>query len=103
LKIAALALTAALLGLASVTPASAVSPSAVGHATAQTDGVTLVAKKVIVKKNVYKKNVYKKNAFRHRAGGRYKHAPNGWHRHDHRPGDWQTRGCIVVGPIWYCP
>ncbi|HYD16294.1 MAG TPA: hypothetical protein VEA77_07835 [Hyphomicrobium sp.] len=98
MKIAAFALTAALLGLASVTPASAVSPSAVGHATTQTDGVTLVAKKVIVKKNVYKKNV-----FRHRAGGRYKHAPNGWHRHDHRPGDWHTRGCIVVGPIWYCP
>jgi Ni/Co efflux regulator RcnB len=39
----------------------------------------------------------------YRAGGRYSSAPHGWHRYHHRPRDWRTRGCIVVGPIWFCP
>ncbi len=37
-------------------------------------------------------------------GRRYKEAPSGWNRHgSRRPGDWRTRGCIMVGPIWFCP
>lgn len=100
MKIAAFALSAALLGLASVTPASAMSPSAVGHATAKADGITLVAKKYYGKKHY---NGPRKNAFKYRAGGRYKRAPGGWHRFDNRPGDWSRRGCIVVGPVWWCP
>jgi hypothetical protein len=105
LKISALALSAALLGLASITPASAVTPSSVGHAIAQQGVVTPVAqKKVIVKKRngvVTKKVVHRNHKYR--AGGRYKHAPGGWHRYDKRPGDWGTRGCIIVGPVWWCP
>jgi hypothetical protein len=51
---------------------------------------------------------YKKNKFRHkrqnyRAGGHYNRAPSNWHRYDRRPGDWQRRGCVIVGPIWWCP
>jgi hypothetical protein len=38
-----------------------------------------------------------------RAGGRYRNAPRGWRRYDRRPGDWRTRGCIIVGPVWFCP
>jgi hypothetical protein len=37
------------------------------------------------------------------AGRRYRSAPHGWHRYSRRPGDWQTRGCILVGPLWFCP
>jgi hypothetical protein len=40
---------------------------------------------------------------RYRAGGRYDRAPGNWHRYDRRPGDWQRRGCIIVGPVWWCP
>lgn len=40
---------------------------------------------------------------KYRAGSHHKHAPGGWRRYDKRPGDWSRRGCIVVGPIWYCP
>ncbi len=102
-KIPAFALSAALLGLVSITPASA-APSAAGNAAVRTDGVTLVAQKtVVVKKrngHVTRKVVYR-NGFR--PGGHYRRAPGGWHRFDNRPGDWNTRGCIVVGPIWYCP
>ena len=39
----------------------------------------------------------------YRAGHRYKTAPRGWRRYGARPGDWQRRGCILVGPVWFCP
>jgi hypothetical protein len=26
-----------------------------------------------------------------------------WRRYHARPSNWEARGCIVVGPIWYCP
>jgi len=37
------------------------------------------------------------------AGHRYHSAPRGWHRYHARPHDWHTRGCILVGPLWFCP
>ncbi len=40
---------------------------------------------------------------RYRPGRHYGHAPRGWHRYHDRPRDWRTRGCIVVGPLWFCP
>jgi len=36
-------------------------------------------------------------------GRRYRSPPRGWRRFDRRPGDWRTRGCIIVGPVWFCP
>ncbi|MDC7784839.1 hypothetical protein PQJ75_01050 [Rhodoplanes sp. TEM] len=29
--------------------------------------------------------------------------PPGWRRYQARPRGWQTRGCMQIGPIWYCP
>jgi hypothetical protein len=26
-----------------------------------------------------------------------------WHRYAYRPDDWGGRGCVSVGPMWYCP
>jgi Ni/Co efflux regulator RcnB len=41
---------------------------------------------------------------RYTAGRRYQQSPPGWNRHgNRRPGDWRRRGCIMVGPIWFCP
>ena len=37
------------------------------------------------------------------AGHRYRSAPHGWHRYHRRPGNWHTRGCVLVGPVWFCP
>lgn len=51
----------------------------------------------------YKKKKYYHKRQKYRAGGHYKKAPAHWHRYSRRPGDWQRRGCIVVGPIWWCP
>lgn len=39
----------------------------------------------------------------YKPGHKYKSAPKGWRRHGARPSDWQRRGCIVVGPVWFCP
>ena len=38
-----------------------------------------------------------------RPGHRYRHPPRGWHRFRHRPRDWRSRGCIIIGPVWFCP
>ena len=35
-------------------------------------------------------------------GRRYDRAPSHYHRHVYRPRDWERRGCILVGPMWFC-
>lgn len=40
---------------------------------------------------------------RYRPGARYRQAPRGWHRFHQRPSNWRTRGCVIVGPLWFCP
>ncbi|HEX2840811.1 hypothetical protein [Hyphomicrobium sp.] len=99
MKIAALAVSAALLGVLSISPASAVpSSSAIKHATAQDGGVTQVQYK-------YKGQRAYRKGYRqgYRSGRHYRHAPPGWRRYSARPYGWRTRGCIVIGPVWYCP
>ena len=37
-------------------------------------------------------------------GGKYYHGGRYWgHRYNYRPYGWQALGCVVVGPVWYCP
>jgi hypothetical protein len=40
---------------------------------------------------------------RYAPGARLRAAPRGYRRYSSRPSYWQTRGCIVVGPAWFCP
>lgn len=40
---------------------------------------------------------------RYAPGARLRNAPPGYRRHGARPGNWRTRGCVMVGPIWFCP
>lgn len=40
---------------------------------------------------------------RYAPGARLRTAPRGWHRYKARPSNWHTRGCVVVGPVWFCP
>jgi Ni/Co efflux regulator RcnB len=35
-------------------------------------------------------------------GRRYKSAPSHYRRYAHRPYNWRSRGCILVGPVWFC-
>jgi|SRR6185312_14400315 hypothetical protein len=39
---------------------------------------------------------------RYTPGRRYSHAPSHYRRYAHRPSDWRSRGCILVGPVWFC-
>jgi hypothetical protein len=40
----------------------------------------------------------------HHGGGKYYYRNRYWgHRYNYRPYNWQTLGCVVVGPVWYCP
>jgi hypothetical protein len=39
----------------------------------------------------------------YRPGHRYERAPSHWRRYHSRPRDWHRRGCIIVGPLWFCP
>lgn len=43
---------------------------------------------------------YRRHGHRHR---HYRGAPRGWRRYSYRPYDWRDRGCIIVGPVWFCP
>lgn len=29
--------------------------------------------------------------------------PSGWHRYRARPHDYHRRGCMQIGPAWFCP
>jgi len=40
---------------------------------------------------------------RYSPGARLHAAPHGWRRYGARPRDWRTRGCVLVGPVWFCP
>ena len=31
------------------------------------------------------------------------HAPPGWRRYSTRPWNYRTRGCVMFGPVWFCP
>lgn len=41
---------------------------------------------------------YNKNKYSYR-----RYPPHGWHSYSSRPYGWANRGCIIVGPLWYCP
>jgi Ni/Co efflux regulator RcnB len=49
----------------------------------------------------YNRRHYRHHHYRgHRRGyNRYR----GWHRYHHRPHGWRSRGCVIVGPVWFCP
>lgn len=50
----------------------------------------------------YKKR-FRNRRHRFKPGSRHSRAPGGWRRYKKRPSGWSRRGCIVVGPLWYCP
>lgn len=52
----------------------------------------------------YNKHYNYKHYNYHHGGGKYYYRNRYWgHRYNYRPYNWQALGCIVVGPVWYCP
>lgn len=96
------ALAAGILAM-SVSAASAM-PAAARHAADN----TRVAASTDVEPAQYRhhKRSWKHRHYRHRGHawndrryGQYR----GWKRHYSRPYSWRSRGCVAVGPIWFCP
>jgi hypothetical protein len=62
-------------------------------------------------KNRHWKNRHHWNARRHHWNRRHWHGRShwrdhryrGWRRYHSRPWNWRARGCVVVGPVWFCP
>lgn len=103
-KIAAFALSAALFGAMNVAPASAataITPSAVKAATQKAGGIELIQRKRY--RDGRRVRDRRGSRHRYRAGQRLRSAPRGYRRYDRRPSFWRTRGCVVVGPVWFCP
>jgi hypothetical protein len=42
------------------------------------------------------------NHMRFRNNDRRYDAYRGWNRYNSRPRGWRNRGCVAVGPIWFC-
>lgn len=42
------------------------------------------------------------NRHRYTMDRRYDSERSGWHRYSRRPGNWQSRGCVMAGPVWLC-
>jgi hypothetical protein len=88
---------ALLLSALAMSPASAAPAAAL-------NGATAVSPLVQVQySHKSKQNHARPSHARYQAGHRYRSAPHGWHRYSRRPGDWQHRGCVLVGPVWFCP
>ncbi len=91
--------------LAAAAPAAAFTPAA-GHA--QTPQLAQVHDNYMqVRDERAHRRAHRRARTHHRyyyvPGRHYRHAPHGWHRHHARPHDWQRRGCVIVGPVWFCP
>jgi hypothetical protein len=99
----ALAMSCGLLATSALTASAA--PAIGGTLAAGTSGLT--ASNGVVEQAQYKKRNMKRfnRGYRqgYRAGSRHSRAPRNWRRYGSRPGNWNTRGCIIVGPVWYCP
>lgn len=104
-KLKALALSTILLGAVAASPASAV------PAVAKIDGPAAQmsqVEKTQIRKNRranrnrnWNRNRYSRNRFR--AGRSYRSAPRGWRRYSSRPYNYRARGCVIIGPVWFCP
>ena len=95
LKALASAATVTILAAISATPAPAAPPMAQPK-------TIISANSVQVQFNEPKRAHRQRWDRRYTPGRRYSHAPSHYRRHAHRPSDWRSRGCILVGPVWFC-
>lgn len=108
-KLAAIALSAAMFGGLSATSASALPYTSADRNLSSSNLIEDVQIRRGDRK--YRNRGYRNRGYRnrshssrrYRAGRRYSHAPRNWRRYNSRPSYWRSRGCIIVGPIWFCP
>ena len=100
---------AAIASLIAITPASAMSPAQAGtqlQPLSVSDLVQVASRdryRARRDRHRHSSRRHHRNRWHYVPGRRYSHAPRGWRRYHHRPHYWRTRGCIIVGPVWFCP
>lgn len=99
MKLAAIAASAALFGIMSIGPSTAApaSGSALKHTGVQDKQI------VDVEYKKHRRHYRKGNRYGRNYSNRDRGGPPGWRRYAGRPSGWQTRGCLAVGPVWFCP
>ncbi len=100
MKLPTFVLAACLAGAMATTSASAAPTSSRAAIAGQTSGIELVQYK---RDRGFKQRKFNRN--RHYDGRHYRGRDRyrGWNRYRHRPHGWRERGCVILGPIWYCP
>ena len=93
---------AAIASLIAITPASAMAPAQAGTQLKPLSVSDLVQVASRDRRHSHSSRRYH-HKWRYVPGRRYSHAPRGWRRYHRRPYFWRTRGCIIVGPVWFCP
>lgn len=98
---------AAVASLIAITPASAMSPASAGtqlKPLSVSDVIQVASRdRHRARRHNHSSRRYHRSRRHYVPGRRYSHAPRGWRRYHSRPHFWRTRGCIVVGPVWFCP
>jgi hypothetical protein len=95
-------LAAIVLSLAVVSAALALPPS-LGSSPKVSVATDLLQVKSNKGSNKGKWHANKGHGNRYSNAHRYKSAPHGWKNYSYRPYRWAHRGCVVIGPVWYCP
>lgn len=87
--------TAFAAGSASAAPAIGGSVKGVGTPEAQTV--------LVQNRGQFRRNRMRNRDFRFRSNDNRYDRYRGWRRYNSRPYNYRARGCVVVGPIWFCP
>lgn len=95
-------LSAAAISLMTLSSASAL-PAASPEALLQAAGAGTVQEVQHSRRSSERYRHSRRNSDRYRAGRRYDRAPSGYRRYSSRPSYWQSRHCVMVGPVWFCP
>ena len=96
---AAAAIALSLAAFSSLPASASVAPALLAKPAAEA-GIVKVQNRDRVRRKQIRRRSFNRGFH---AGSRHRNAPRGWRRYDRRPGDWRTRGCIIVGPVWFCP
>jgi hypothetical protein len=93
-----LAAAALVLGFASTAHAAPLANKALGAEAGQNSNIVQVQQRRHMKQRNWN---HRRGHWRH--GQVRRGPPPGWRRYSTRPWNYQTRGCMMIGPVWFCP
>jgi Ni/Co efflux regulator RcnB len=94
-----LAAAALVLGFASTAHAAPLANKALGAEAGQNANVVQVQHRRHMKHRNWN---HRRGHWRGRGHVR-RGPPPGWRRYSARPWNYRTRGCVMFGPVWFCP